>query len=99
MMELVLKPGASLPTSTTTVVWGAPSVGNVGQLGVDVLLASLARKGALARLGSIESTHVFPVTGYDDLSKVPYTASTYTAPSSTTPPYPPRSCKSPTISL
>ena len=65
-MELHLEEGVEVPKGGT-VVWGSPSVGNVGQLCVDVLLATLAAGKALKRVGTIETSILFPVSGYEDL--------------------------------
>jgi hypothetical protein len=62
-MELWLNDGDTLDNRERVVIWGAPCVGNVGQLAVDAILASLAQEGRLKRLGAIESDFLFPVTG------------------------------------
>jgi predicted ATP-grasp superfamily ATP-dependent carboligase len=53
---------APLPVGGVVVV-AFPSAGNVGQMAMDQLLATLGQEAA--RVGSIESCHLLPISGYD----------------------------------
>jgi hypothetical protein len=46
-----------------TVFLSVPSEGNIGQLALDIILASYSDSGSLIREGSIESHDLLPCTG------------------------------------
>jgi hypothetical protein len=52
-----------LPCSSQSL----PAHGNVGQLAMDCILASLARQGKLRKIGMLETDLVLPMVGYDSL--------------------------------
>ena len=66
-MRFVLKEGKKLPESPS-FIWSFPSHGNVGQLAVDVIIATLAHRGGVERIGNIDSELVIPMTGWDEFS-------------------------------
>lgn len=64
-MQTVLTPGRCVVLSQPVV-----SIGNAGQLAVDMLLASLV-PGGVPRVGFLDCPHVLPIAGHDAFAGVP----------------------------
>ena len=64
-MRLCLKESTYKFPPNATFICSVPSWGNVGQMAVDVCLATLHEKKLLERIGSIESSYILPMDGYD----------------------------------
>ncbi len=43
----------------------APCVANIGAMAVDCLLATMANRGKLVRIGYADSDYLTPISGYD----------------------------------
>ena len=66
-MRFVLNNGKAIPESPS-ILCSFPSHGNVGQLAIDVVIATLAKKDLLEKIGYIETFLVAPMTGYDQFA-------------------------------
>eukprot|EP00600_Ochromonadales_sp_CCMP1393_P006424 CAMPEP_0174970166 /NCGR_PEP_ID=MMETSP0004_2-20121128/9214_1 /TAXON_ID=420556 /ORGANISM="Ochromonas sp., Strain CCMP1393" /LENGTH=90 /DNA_ID=CAMNT_0016219831 /DNA_START=71 /DNA_END=340 /DNA_ORIENTATION=- len=64
-MKIFYKEGESIPQNCDCIV-ALPSTGNVGQIAMDSIIATLSSSGtSLRRVGNIETDLVMPMVGFE----------------------------------